>query len=656
MEAPLAHLFHPVQPAINLPVETRNTISLCAGPTKNQCELSRSPAPIRVSLRSSGRIECKYLESSAQDSASRHYKQERGASCCPLNSSVYHKPRRKAHVEIWQQIRSMHRSSLIMPPLPPIMPTREELLYFVDTYREFSSTKSTWSSPGLSAPAMISSPEPISVTHNQDFRSPQATPDSAAASSNDASNVSIPTAPPGASHLTMPKRQAYNRLETKNLESLLKILKAKGTHHETFEAYSKLPSPGVALLHESQIRTLFNQLSLVEKKDKTTALRFLSVIDDMKALNLPIKDAEWNSAISFCGQALTYVRDENLEQALKSWKAMEEESSVKAGIVTFNILFDIAAKSGKFVLADMILKEMEIRDLGFNRFSRVSKIYFYGLKGDGDGVRRAYRELVEAKEIVDTVVLNCVIAAFINAGEAAAAEHVYGRMLQVLWKHNFDKDPSRTWQHNRALGRLYDHLARERRGHNRSPLINLLRGRMVTAPNLHTYAILIDHHANVTGDLGRIAGLLGEMKAFGISLHGRIFRRIFKGFTAHGGQVYTEWTFWRLKRVYQALLEVYDGGTDGIIIQKWLVVWVVRAFGKLGGTDWATHVWEELGTRWSPNDEELEQTYQRVKGLLKPAGVDGQSQDGGDAQPQQEPQREETNEEVKRRTVDMVQN
>ena len=382
------------------------------------------------------------------------------------------------------------------------------------------------------------------------------------------------------------------------------------THKAAFEAYSAVPSPGVSYLSEEGIRLLFRQLSTVEKKDEDSMLRYLSVVDDMKSADLPMTEAEWNSAIAFCGLCFARIRAADVESALRTWKEMEEEAAVKSGNVTFNILFDMAAKAGKFVLAEMILKEMESRKLSINRYARVGFIYYHGLRADGDAVRRTYREFVEAGEIVDTVVLNCVIASLIRAGEPAAAEQVYERMKRTLAKYTGERLPSFCWRRTRDLGRALDRAARNFR-HDPSKL-QAVRDEQLLAPDLQTYAIFVENHASRTGELRRIITLLTEMQYFGLPMHGRIFLKIFKGFAFHGGIRYTIWTKARLESVWSALLAALD--ESDVKIMKWMVIWTVRAFERCAGRERTLEVWGELRRRWKPKHSgELEM----VMGILR---------------------------------------
>lgn len=555
----------------------------------------------------------------------------------------HHKTRRKQILESGR-VRFAHTTALTTRPIITAPPTRDELLNLVDTYREYYTSQA---SQHESASFIHLPPNSFTIDQERAFPPaelllgefsasppppPVLQPANATGILDESKKADFELQP----QVDGPMKVTRNPAEHLAMQAFERTLKnPKCTHHQAFEAYSSLPSPGVSFLDHLQIRQLFRCLSTVEKKDKQTALQYLSVVDDMKRTGLPLCDGEWNSAIAFCGQCYSHVRDEHVENALESWKEMEQHAGTKAGVVTFNILFDMAAKSGKYVLGEMILKEMEVRGLEPNRYSRVSRIYFYGLRRDGDGVRRAYRNLVEAKEIVDTVVLNCVIAALITAGELASAEHVYGRMKQLLATRTGQHPAATpTWRENRELGRLFDHLARERRSQPRRPLQKSLRQRISFSPNLHTFAIFIEHHASKTGDLHRIAALLGEMKALDVPIHGRIFLKLFKGFTIHGAQIYSDWTSWRLKKIYASLLAALDndgdgggggsgGGGESVQVRRWLVVWAVRAFDHCAGRDWALHVWRELVARWKPDARELDLTYRRLADILDDRGEEG---------------------------------
>ena len=579
--------------------------------------IAESPAPKTPPPQE---VENIFIDALVQASVGRHH--TRHPTPHPWTYSLthsYHKARRR-YYDNARQIRHMHRKAVSAPKSPL---SREDYLNLVDVYREpfstqamdqpieplppWKSTSNLW--PRSAAPSapnqptegcwksssgdfevtvpeeIIQEPDPLISTENtEQFKQPISTDSS--------------------------------QSRQKCVEELLNVLAVDDcTHEAAFEAYSNLPSPGVSLLSRKEIRLLFRRLSVVEQKSRDSMLRYLSVVDDMKATDLDMTEAEWNSAIAFCGRCYAIVKAAAVEDALRTWKEMEHEAGVKSGNVTFNILFDIATKAGKFVLAEMILKEMQARDLPVNRYARVGLIYFHGLQGDGDGVRQAYREFVEAGEIVDTVVINCVIASLIRAGEPASAEQIYERMKSLLLRR---EDPwilpQYSWRATRDLGRSLARAASYFRYH---PLrLQQIREEQSLAPDLHTYSIFIDHHASTTGELRRITILLTEMKHLGVPMHSRIFLKIFKGFAFHGGIRYTSWTKARLESVWNALLDALDEEND-VKIMKWMVVWTMRAFDRCAGRERTMQIWDELRKRWEPGGGELEDVLDMCQGFLK---------------------------------------
>ena len=397
------------------------------------------------------------------------------------------------------------------------------------------------------------------------------------------------------------------------VQNLVNILEDENSSHETiYEIYKMLPFPGVSFLAKDIRQRLFQRLSVVEKRNERTLIRYLSILDDMKAANLAVTKPQWNSAVMFAGRCFAIISAREVEAALHIWKEMEQDASVQGNHVTFNILFDIAAKAGKFVLAEMILKEMKARRLGLNRFAHVGLIYYFGLKGDGDGVRKSYREMVEAGQIIDTVVLNCVIASLIRAGELPAAEQVYQRMLNMHDREIGSSRASTDWKAIRELGRVLDRAARTFK--KDSETRNRIQGDQSLTPNVHTYIILVRHHVSETGELHRITTLLNQMQSLGLPIHGRLFLEIFKGFASHGGMRYTSWTGPRLESVWDSFQHVLNQEVEDVYVAKWIAIWTIRAFGKCSGSDRALKVWEELKTRWDPDERESEIMH----GILKP--------------------------------------
>lgn len=507
---------------------------------------------------------------------------------------IYHKARRRNAIYSAVHARFIHNSR-INTPSPKMRPniTTNEYKQLLDYYLDPFGENSELEISGAQAHAL----PPLDA---QDYHKPVA---------RDGLNTAeeSPT-PEQSSPLVLEPGDSHEKLV---VERLIRLLENEDTSQgAVLEAYSVLPFPGVSYLPESVLRLLFRRISVVERKNNETMLRYLSVVDDMKAANLPLTEAEWNSAIAFTGRCFAKVTAIEVELALLRWKEMEDEAKVKSGNVTFNILFDIATKSGKFLLAEMILKEMQARGLSINRFMRTGLIYYHGLRGDGDGVRKAYISLVEAGELVDTVILNCVIASLIRAGEPSAAHQVYERMKAFFSSKTGSPVPHQSWRAVRDLGRVLDRAARYHRVYPERR--QRLQDELCLAPNLQTYAIFVEHHAKDTGELRRITVLLEEMQLLGIPMHGRIFVKLFKGFATHGGVRYTSWTRQRLESVWASLIITLDEGVPYVIVEKWMVVWAIRAFSKCCGSQRALEIWAELGTKWKAEGPEEERAVYSI--------------------------------------------
>ncbi|KAI4212558.1 MAG: hypothetical protein LQ351_004810 [Letrouitia transgressa] len=409
-----------------------------------------------------------------------------------------------------------------------------------------------------------------------------------------------------------PAREPQNERERQAINDLLTVLQNPSSNSESiFEAYTHLPWPGVSYLNGQNRSRLLSRLGDVHIKSRSREqLRYLSVAEEMRAASLPLNEAHWNTVIAFTGRCYARIQATGVASALISWRDMEQEVGVESGIVTFNILFDIATKAGKFGLAEKILKEMEVRNLPPNRYSQAAMIYYKGLKGNGNGVRRAYREFVEAGHIVDTVIMNCVIASLIRAGEVSAAEQTFERMKRLVHNKTGVRIPLYDWRDVKDLGRMLNRAADIFR-HDPERLQRLQRDQ-VLAPDLTTYSIFLQYHVSQSGELRRVAELLGEMAYLNVPIQGGVFRKLFEGFARHGGVRYTAWTSGRLESVYRALLAALDEGLRDVAVMKWMVLWAVRAFGRCCGQKRTLEVWKELGSRWQIEDEGDRATVERV--------------------------------------------
>ncbi|SPO03333.1 uncharacterized protein DNG_06015 [Cephalotrichum gorgonifer] len=361
-----------------------------------------------------------------------------------------------------------------------------------------------------------------------------------------------------------------------------------------FKLYSKLPEPRMLHISGPLRLQVLRALGTPERRDSKSMLRYFAAIADVKSCGLSLRLQEWNYALAFASRYVRKTTEVEAEATLKIWSEMEREAMVKGNEVTFNILFDVASKSGNFALAEMIYKEMEARQMPFNRYHHVSLIHYFGLKQDGDGVRAAYRDMVEAGEIIDSVVLNCVISGLLRSGEEAAAEEVYERMKRSGSADN-RKLPERDYVTKKVITKVL--MMFGKLGKKHPTMTSTFQNSAVLSPDIQTYRIMVNHFSLKVGDIAKVARYLDEMKLSEVSLHGSIFLALFKGFSMHGGFAGATWSEQRLRGVFAALLDALDTGVKGLSIEVWLAMWILRAFKKCVSTDATRETYEILKER-----------------------------------------------------------
>ncbi|EPE36813.1 hypothetical protein GLAREA_08976 [Glarea lozoyensis ATCC 20868] len=403
---------------------------------------------------------------------------------------------------------------------------------------------------------------------------------------------------------------------TTKLKELQSLIRNKESDPDLiYQKYRELPGQRATYLAPKLRHEFLRRLYTIEKKDENSMLRYLSVVDDMKNAAIPLTTIEWNSAISFAARYVVKSTEVEVEAALYMWQEMEQVAGVPASDVTFNILFDVACKAGKFALAEMIYKEMGKRGIRYTRFHHVSLIHYYGLQRNGDGARAAYNQLVEAGEIVDTVVLNAMIAALISSYETNAAENTYERMKRMHNDQAVPRLPPKDYLSQRAITRSLKRMAII--GKDNPTLKESFQKRSIVAPDLHTYRILVNHYSIQAGELGKVAMLLEEMKFYGLPVHGAMFLALFKGFAIHGGIRYTDWTSARLEKVWSAFLSILDEQQSNLHVSRWMAAWALRAFSKCSGEDRTLMAWKEIRIRWQPNEMEISFVMEHLKRLIK---------------------------------------
>ncbi|KAI1506187.1 hypothetical protein F5X99DRAFT_365803 [Biscogniauxia marginata] len=377
-----------------------------------------------------------------------------------------------------------------------------------------------------------------------------------------------------------------------------------------WEIYHGIPEQRVAHLTANLRHALLAVLGDTERNSRSM-LRYFAVVADVKKSGFSLIRSEWNTAISFAARYVAVTTEVEVEAALRLWREMEHDAGVKASEVTFNILFDAASKAGKFNLAEMIYQEMTDRGLPFNRYHHVSLIHFFGLKQDSDGMRAAYREMVEAGEIIDTTTLNAVIAGFIRAGDEDAALRVYEKMKAM--SESLRVMPDRNYALKKSITKVLLMFAKV--GKEYPDMRSNFQKTALLSPDIHTYRILINHFGVKLGNLSIVARFLDEMKYSRIPVHGAIFLALFKGFSIHAGPG-SEWNVQRLNSIWEAFLEVFDSGAEGLHISTWLAMAVLKAFSQYSSREELLDIYECLRSRWDLDEANSQFMLDYLRNIL----------------------------------------
>lgn len=496
-----------------------------------------------------------------------------------------------------------------------------------------------------------------------------------------------PTEPPDGEWLLEPSRQqeillvppSEDDMLKQNLEELITLLQPgaswdKDAVWTLYQAISKADAPGVSYLENDQLRRLMSYFSTVQYHGlSSNSERYLHLVMDMRRANKAMTAKEWTAAINAAARSKRTMGDDDFQAGLQMWEDMTGEG-VQNDEVTFNVFFEIAFRSGRYALAEQILHEMEQRGMQINRHIRTSKIYFYGARGDGEGIRRAFKEFIDAGEIVDTTTLNCLMAAYINAGQPQAAEHVFVRMKEIHYqvtrlasrgsdskaaKRSIQRpSPSTQWRETRKLARALNEAAIALRSAPDIERQELLEASIPRGPDPQSFRILLRAACHTSGDYRRVESLVEEMLlVWHYPADGSIFVTLLKGFAKYGGVKYEPyWTNRQLDELWNALLQGIDQGVVRIeagmvtaALDAWSTAWRTEswepstsfptsesslaaskhdAFGPIDDTAQSSasdaraerlwQVWESLRSRWKDPDQDEVARATKVLGWLVP--------------------------------------
>ncbi|KAJ5699191.1 hypothetical protein N7493_012099 [Penicillium malachiteum] len=353
-----------------------------------------------------------------------------------------------------------------------------------------------------------------------------------------------------------------NRFDIESVEVLFEALKgsirgSRGGTQYLFNLYRNIPAPGVAYLSKTTREKLLAIFATSPNRRWVDSRRYLALVDDMIKCNLPMSLHLWTSAIYMAGRSHHgRLSRRRMVRAIGMWQKMEHQAGIRADDVVFNILFDIAIKANHYTVADRLEEEMQTRGIEFSRSGLVSKIYSCGMRRDLKGIRDNFEKFTQQGQLVDTVVLNCLMAAFLRAGDMDTAEQLYGRMIKAQIQQNESAKPSREppsednkarlspeFTHyrskNRELGRLLTISSRLQK--SLPDCHKVLQHSLPMTPDSRTFYIWLQHCTH-SGDLDMFMNVLRDMeRTFEVPPRHIIYMLLFQGFGLHGGRKKRRW-------------------------------------------------------------------------------------------------------------------
>ncbi|KAJ5968617.1 hypothetical protein N7501_004865 [Penicillium viridicatum] len=366
------------------------------------------------------------------------------------------------------------------------------------------------------------------------------------------------------------KDDSPDQMEILSVEKLVRTLweEPNPSTQYLFRLYRDIPAPGVALLSKRTRGALLRLFAHPRDRRWVDARRYLALVDDMVTARLPLSRSLWSSAIHLSGRANGKVLKRDLIRAVGMWQKMEHIAGVKADEVVFNILFDIAIKAGAFKVADRLEEEMTERGLSFSRCGKTSKIYYFGMIRDVEGIRETFDDFVRSGEIVDTVVMNCLVASFLRAGDIQTAEQLYARMLEKQSSNNKRLLHSDDGPHDGGSNLSYDMPQYRERARKLGRVLKkssalkekfpeyhrALQDSLSIAPDTRTFYIFLRHYAYNTGQLDSFMAVMRDMeKTFIVPPRAIIYLFLFEGFALHGRRK-KQWSAENLRLTWHAYI------------------------------------------------------------------------------------------------------
>ncbi|KAG8624266.1 hypothetical protein KVT40_007333 [Elsinoe batatas] len=356
---------------------------------------------------------------------------------------------------------------------------------------------------------------------------------------------------------------------------------------QVWSAYTLIPSPRVCYISEHLLTDFLSLLRRTKSKPTKLVEQYFTVMSDMTSSSRPLTHRDFNSSLHWIGRSPSLDPTTRLERALSLFHQFESTPSTHGDIVTFNTLGVLALKAKSLPLVRTLLNTITTRHLQPDRYTHLLRITYYGRQRSVPGIRSAYKSMLLAGELIDTIALNAVIRALLDAADLPSALATFARMKALHTSRRPSAVPADDWVAQRRSGHVLKYTAWQLRHHRE--LRREVQDATPVTPDAHTYRMLIDHAGWVAGELETAVELVEEAMGTGLRVEMGTWGLLFGAFERHRGVRFGGWGRAGLGRVWGLWVGYVDwlreggGGSvrvDGETVSAGLRAWELHGTGE----------------------------------------------------------------------------
>ncbi|KAI9280744.1 hypothetical protein BY458DRAFT_500243 [Sporodiniella umbellata] len=236
---------------------------------------------------------------------------------------------------------------------------------------------------------------------------------------------------------------------------------------------------------------------------KTNYFRLFTIVDDMKAKDVPLRFTEYNSLIAQIGnQPEVMLRPYHLSDALNLFDEMQKDKAIKPSVEIYNTLIALASRLSEYRTAQKLYRDMKTRGIEADVYTYTTLIRLLGKIKDVQGLQ----QIIE---------------------EAKSKLTPEGKRSVAFW--NAQMLAYRTNALEEKAEAILSQLKRKaRRKENKIRSGKWRKG--LPSPDAESYRILIEQAILEKRPMAEPLALLRDMKAMSIKPFARIYNSLFRAF------------------------------------------------------------------------------------------------------------------------------